>query len=226
MTSAHLVRWTVVLLPAVLLAAVLLATLLADETHLLSTTDERGTTSVVMHENCSSVVISFERHPQLPLHRLSIVGQPVPAIDADVQCALGTIRKVLDQRKPFTIDYDLRRADATADQRHVSMGIEWARDRANGKDLDALLQCIAFTFRPGFVRMLATLVVQIMGPPQPVHVGGDHESAFQFAQAKVRRARCKSELRSARPGRVGRSGPCHVRKTHSGNPFARQTVAQ
>jgi hypothetical protein len=58
--------------------------------------------------------------------------------------------------------------------------------RANAKDLDTLLQCISFTFRPGFVRTFANMVVQLMGPPQPVHVGDNDESAFQFAQAKVR----------------------------------------
>jgi len=99
-----------------------------------------------------------------------------------VRSALRVKSWTAEGRSPFTTVCE-------TSTRKIRSTIGWASSgcvRANAKDLDTLLQCISFTFRPGFVRTFANMVVQLMGPPQPVHVGDNDESAFQFAQAKCR----------------------------------------
>lgn len=150
----------------------------------------------------SSVV--YERHPRLKLDRLVVVAKRKTGSDADVRRALHFMSSVLSHRRPFSVLYDMREINfPTLSRRQLGMGVEWAHDHAAA--LDRQLQCIAFIFRSRIVRATASLVINFLSPPQPVHIGKDEASAFRFAQekcaGKVRDWSAASQERDLKHGR-------------------------
>ena len=160
-------------------------------------------TTFIVQEDLSFVTVTLEKSPQLPLHQLSIIGKPQAPTDADVEKAFAVIRSILDRNLPLTIHYDLREA-VSLTRKQISMGIAWAQERPNAHALDVNLQCIIFTMNPGIVRALAKLVIRLMGPPQPVHIGDDELSAIKFAQTRCKEKKDWSAESAARDVSRGR----------------------
>jgi hypothetical protein len=144
-----------------------------------------GVTIVERHE-VSFSIITLERHQGLPMERMVIEGRRQSASDADVERGLSAVRAILDRKKPLIIHYDVREAGMVLSWHQLWMGVNWARDRANARLMDKHLQCISMTMRPGAVKFTIEAVVNILSPPQPVHIGLDDEGALRFAKARCR----------------------------------------
>lgn len=158
---------------------------------------EKGVSTIVS-EHLSFADVVLEKREGLPLHRLVIRGRKRSATDADVDKGLATIRSVLDRKQPMTIHYDVRDAGMVLSRQQLWRGITWARDRSNAHLMDTQLQCISMTMRQGIIRATIAMVVRVLSPPQPVHIGTDEESAIAFAAQNCRAPRDWTAAAAAR----------------------------
>jgi len=160
-----------------------------------------GEARTIMQQDVSFARISLERReglPGLPLHRLVVVARQNKASDSDVHAALDTIHSILGRRVALTAHYDIRDAGMVLSRSQLWHGIAWVRKRENAQLMDANLQCISLTMKPGIVRATVSFFVHVTAPPQPIHIGTDEASALQFARERCRERRDWSAASAAR----------------------------
>ena len=166
--------------------------------------------SLLVREELSFATLMLEKREGLALNRLIIKAEPLQATDRDVDTALATIRSILNRKQPVTVHYDLSDARMVLTWRQLWHGVEWVRERDNAKLMDRYLQCISLTMRPGIVKSAVSTIVQLLSPPQPVHIGVDDASAISFAQKQCRKKRDWTAASAAREAaRSRQSGDTH-----------------
>ena len=154
---------------------------------------------VLVQEVVSFAKISFQKHEGLVLHRLVIEGRKDKVTDTCVASALAAVKSILDRGKPFVVHYDIRSAGMVLTRSQLWQGIYWTRE--NAAVLNARLQCISVTMKPGVLKSVVWFFVKVNSPPQPIHVGTSEESALAFARERCQESRDWSHAKKAKAAR-------------------------
>ena len=143
------------------------------------------TTVLVGPRSSACGVSTLERHPDLPLARLRVVGTPVESVvDDDIYAFIALMEELFERpaSERFTILWDCREG-AFPSLRQLKIGFKWLNEDGRTAEWDRRVAGNAVLLSNPLLRVSVQAAIAIARPPTPVHVSKDPDRALEFAKA-------------------------------------------